>query len=171
VVASNLRQARQLAIGTRTPHRVVFSVPEQDPQLDTLPQEIWIQTKRVAQGATNYTGSENWVDVTDPKRLPDGVRIMSFSGKEPGAPPSASEMYCAEFNFRGQMTKSYFLPERQVSSISLYVHLQRIGEEVDPNEEDHRLTVNSVEILRLTGRVRTYDYGYGSPFATTEYRG
>ena len=68
------------------------------------------------------------------------------------------------------MTKSYFSSDRNVTSMSLYIHLERLGMDADPSVEKDRPLVNSVEVLRLTGRVRVYDYGYGSPFPTTEYR-
>lgn len=169
IVASTLRQARQLSIATRTPYRVVFNVPDQDPQLDTLPQEIWIEAVQPQQ-STKLGGQDNWVEVTDPKRLPGGVRIKSFNAEEPGD-QGTSTLFYAEFNFRGQMTKSYFSSDRNPTSMSLYVHLERLGEKVDEAVEEERPHVHSVEVLRLTGRVRTYDYGYGHPFPTTEYRG
>ncbi|MFH1739515.1 MAG: prepilin-type N-terminal cleavage/methylation domain-containing protein [bacterium] len=161
IVASNLRQARQLAIATRIPHRVVFNVsPQEDQSTYPLPQEVWLEKKEAG----------NWVEVSDPKRLPKGAVIVSFNGKNPGD-GSNSTVYYAEYNFRGQMTKSYFSSDATPESLSLYVHLERVGVGVDPNEEEQRPEANSIEVLRLTGRVRTYDYGYGHPFPTTEYHG
>ena len=160
IAASNLRQARQLAIATRIPHRVVFNVPSADSEGFDLPQEVYIEKKE---------GSE-WIQVSDPKRLPQGAVIASFSGSPPGDNGN-STVYYAEFNFRGQMTKSYFSSDSAPTSMSLYVHLKRVGDEVDNDVEEDRPRMNSIEVLRLTGRVRIYDYGYGQPFPTTEYQG
>ena len=169
IVASNLRQARQLAIATRISHRVVFSVPKSDPQLGDLPQEVWIERLDDLQ-SPKAGQQDSWVQVTDPKRLPAGAGINSFSGRKT-ADTGTSPLFYAEYNFRGQMTKSYFANDRNPTSMSLYVHLARAGDTADPAAEDNRSLVHSVEVLRLTGRVRTYDYGYGQPFPTTEQRG
>jgi len=168
IVASTLRQARQVAIATRTPHRVVFSVPDQDPTLDPLPEEVWIE--KADSGRAGTQASIKWVEVTDPKRLPGGAVITDFNGEVPGDGGN-SQVYYAEFNFRGQMTKCYYSSDQQPTSLSLYIHIKQFGVEVDPGVKEERDLVYSVEVLRLTGRVRTYDYGYGHPFPTTEYRG
>ncbi|HPA45603.1 MAG TPA: prepilin-type N-terminal cleavage/methylation domain-containing protein [bacterium] len=161
ITASNLRQARQLAIATRVSHRVVFNVPSQDStESSPLPQEVWVEKWE----------DGKWIPVSDPKRLPSGAAITSFNGREPGNGTN-STVYYAEFNYRGQMTKCYFSSDATEGSMSLYIHLARIGDEVDPGNEEERVLANSIEVLRLTGRVRVYDYGYGVPFPTTEYRG
>ncbi len=170
IVASTLRQARQVAIATRSPHRVVFSVPAQDPSLDPLPQEVWIEKAVNEPLKIGSQRTAKWIEVTDPKRLPGGAVITDFNGKEPGDSGN-STVYYAEFNFRGQMTKCYYSSDQQPTSMSLYIHVQQFGTQVDPDAQNERLAANSVEVLRLTGRVRTYDYGYGHPFPTTEYRG
>jgi len=162
ITASTLRQARQLAIATRISHRVVFNVPQQGSLQEKipLPQEVWIE--KLENG--------KWIPVSDPKRLPSGAAITSFNGREPGSGTN-STVYYAEFNYRGQMTKCYFSSDATAESMSLYIHLARVGDNVDPKKEDQRTLANSIEVLRLTGRVRVYDYGYGVPVPTTEYRG
>ncbi len=170
IIAASLRQARQLAIATREPHRVVFSVPDVTDLSNPLPQEVWIEVLKKSRDPRG--GSvENWVEVTEGKRLPDGVQIISFNDTKPGDRGN-SRLYYAEFNFQGQMAKHRFSSDPlKTPSLALYIHLARVGQEPDPGVAEDRLLVSSVEVLRLTGRVRTYDYAYGTPFPTTEYRG
>ncbi|MFH1740336.1 MAG: prepilin-type N-terminal cleavage/methylation domain-containing protein [bacterium] len=172
IVASNLRQARQLAIATRTPHRVVSDnyIPVgAGQQTHYIRNDLWIEKRE----------SGAWIQVSDPKSIPLGVCIVSFGGRDPRGEPYefAGKRVCdyAEFNFRGQLTGFYCSVDRSPIAASLYIHLCRLPPYtmylVNFPLEEHRSEVHSIEVLRLTGRVRTYDYGYGDPFPFTECEG
>jgi len=136
------------------------------------------------------SNAPNAYQVTDEKSLPDGVTI---AGLDQTVTPGVDEfpsLFYFEYNPRGQLESVYF--EGQEDEVGPYrypavIHLIRDNErfEIDgenltyrkiqggirgvdfSSESDNfqeRFKVQTIEVVRLTGKVRTYPYGYQDPW-------
>ncbi|MGC9327394.1 MAG: pilus assembly FimT family protein [Candidatus Hinthialibacter sp.] len=139
----------------------------------------------------------NAYELTDPENFPDGILIADVDGRVPGYGGNPT-VICVEFNSRGAIQKVYFAGRESqtlYNEIQPVFHLIRIGEVFNlgtergdyidvlgemnnrklewtnpPTEESlERNKVQTVEIIRLTGKTRTYDYAIMNPWPLDEF--
>jgi len=137
----------------------------------------------------------NAYQVGDPVYLPDNVMIAGLDGRIPGV--NSPSVFYIEFNSRGGVRKVYFQGEENstgVMEIAAVIHLARDNETIirsnnpvpyeavinnaDASEyrfeptpgvnANERYKVNTIEVVRLTGKTRIYDFGYQDPWPFDE---
>ncbi|MBN2329406.1 MAG: prepilin-type N-terminal cleavage/methylation domain-containing protein [Candidatus Omnitrophica bacterium] len=139
----------------------------------------------------------NAYELTDPQNFPDGILIADVDGRIPGYRGNPNTI-CVEFSPRGSIQKVYFAGQESqtlYNEIQPVFHLIRTGEVFDlrsergdytnvldemndqklewanpPTEESlERNKVQTIEIIRLTGKTRTYDYAIMNPWPLDEF--
>lgn len=130
----------------------------------------------------------NVIELSDRQDLPDGVMIGDVDGRTPGAHGEPGVFYI-EFDARGAVRKVYFSGEEDTPANNLapVIHLTRDGEIFSIGGEtgdyftalgntgdnsirwgrddaQERYKVSTVEVVRLTGRTRVYDYAVLGPW-------
>ncbi len=148
------------------------------------------------EAAVHVAGSRdlvvNTIELTDPEYLPDAVMVGDLDGRTPGV--GNPEVFYIEFNTRGSISNVYFEGEEtstNYNEIAPIIHLTRDGEVflVGGNSYDYadvikradtnnfqwgkdaaieRYKVTTLEVIRLTGRVRRYGYAIMSPWLLDE---
>lgn len=139
----------------------------------------------------------NAYPLTDPETFPDGIMIADVDGIIPGLGTNPRVFY-VEFNARGAIEKVYFdgkEAQTLYNQIQPVIHLAKAGEVFDigskhgdysesmekmsssslkwenpPSEESkQRYKVQTIEIVRLTGKTRIYDYAVMNPWPIDEF--
>ncbi|MEW6234289.1 MAG: prepilin-type N-terminal cleavage/methylation domain-containing protein [Candidatus Omnitrophota bacterium] len=136
----------------------------------------------------------NAYEIGDPDSLPDGVSIADVDGLIPGDGGNA-EIFYIEFNPRGAVSKVYFQgkeAETNYNEIAPVIHLTRDnetfaieGESGDyewalsqagsaailfdgGDDQNERYKIQTVEVVRLTGKTRFYDFAVMNPWPLDE---
>ncbi len=136
------------------------------------------------------TGPNAW-QVAEPDFLPDYVTIADVDGRIPGA-GNNPEIFYIEFNPRGSIGKVYFDGEESsttYNAIAPVIHLTRDNEVFtfgdntgdyefalqngsdttwDEPDAKERYKIQTVEVVRLTGKTRFYDYAILNPWPLDE---
>ncbi len=145
---------------------------------------------------SNSNDLPNAKPLNDPQKFPDGVMVADLDGLIPNLGSNAQIFYI-EFNSRGAISKVYFDGKEQTTTSNLIapvIHLARDSEMfmiddtsgdytdsigsfssskmkwVDPPSElnQERYKVQTIEIVRLTGKTRVYDYAIMNPWPMDE---
>jgi len=136
----------------------------------------------------------NAYEIGDPDNLPDGVSIADVDGLIPGDGDNA-EIFYIEFNQRGAVSKVYFQgkeTETNYNEIAPIIHLTRDSETFtidgasgdyawalkqsgnnailfkDGADKNERYKIQTVEVVRLTGKTRFYDFAVMNPWPLDE---
>ncbi len=141
--------------------------------------------------------SSNAYALSDPETFPDGLAIADVDGIVPGLNQNPSVFY-VEFNTRGSIEKVYFDGKETTTlynAIQPLIHVVRAGETFEigqdygdyvkmldnfgktsmnwsnpPSEENKaRYKVQTIEVVRLTGKTRVYSYAVMNPWPIDEY--
>lgn len=137
---------------------------------------------------------ENAYALNEPETFPDGIMITDVDGIVPGM-GTAPQIFYIEFNARGSIEKVYFdgkEAETNYNQIQPVIHLAKTGEifkvgsktgdytslkgqfssvTFDPMTEEskERYKVQTIEVVRLTGKTRVYDYAIMNPWSIEEF--
>lgn len=152
------------------------------------PGVIWTEGKKSE--LKNYSDAGNIVEITDRDRLVDGVMVVDVDGKQ--TKTDKVQLLYIEFNSRGQVDNVYFEGGEKGNHnlIAPVLHITRSNESFEINKQrysywnltesilkstsfsdaaqaenaNQRYKVQTLEVVRLTGRTRRYDYGVFSPW-------
>lgn len=139
----------------------------------------------------------NAYELTEPEVFPDGIMIADVDGVVPGT-GGKSAIFYVEFNTRGAIAKVYFDGEEETTTYNYYqpvIHVAKAGEVFDigtkhgdylslksdfssskmkwadpmTEESKARYKVQTIEVVRLTGKTRVYDYAIMNPWPIDEF--
>ncbi len=157
---------------------------------------IWREAKRQQQYEFDVevpagTGTRDTIPnaylVGDPDYFPEAVMIADVDNRFPGIGGNP-EVFYVEFSPRGSIRKVYFQgeePTTNYNEIAPIIHIARAGEMFTINGKDYdylaatqvnlpeddqqeRYKVQTLEVVRLTGRTRLYDYAIMNPWPIDE---
>ncbi|MFB3785832.1 MAG: Tfp pilus assembly protein FimT/FimU [bacterium] len=139
--------------------------------------------------------TSNAYPVGDTAYFPDGIMVADVDGRIPGLDGN-SQVFCIEFNARGSIAKVYFQGEEAATTynaIAPVIHLARDSEvfsvagqtgdykfasgkagskslQWGAEDANERYKVQTIEVVRLTGRTRSYNYAILNPWPLDEWK-
>jgi prepilin-type N-terminal cleavage/methylation domain-containing protein len=159
---------------------------------------VWVEGKRsqeyyFSDNAYNIDRNlANAYETTEVEYFPDGIMIADLDGNIPGI--DSPKTFYIEFNSRGAISKVYFEGGEKTTtsnSIAPIIHIARDGEvfSVDGTSMDYtraissldssklqaggdyakeRFKIQTIELIRLTGKSRVYDFAIFNPWPIDE---
>lgn len=135
---------------------------------------------------------DNAYPTTDIEYFPDGLMIADVGGIVPGI--DAPKTFYFEFDSRGTLSKIYFEGQEKTTTpntIAPVIHVARDGEIIKVGDRTYdyyefsnsanieslkagnedareRYKVSTIEVIRLTGKTRIYNYGIFDPWPNDE---
>jgi|GEM_PF-1954257 prepilin-type N-terminal cleavage/methylation domain-containing protein len=157
---------------------------------------IWIEAKNkqqfnfdvdIPQGTRSSDKLANAYMIGDPDYFPDSVMITDVDNRFPGLGNEPSIFY-VEFSPRGAISKVYFHGQEATTTYNLIapvIHMARESEiltlngkeyeykaatgiQIPDNDKNERYKIQTLEVIRLTGRTRMYDYAILNPWPLDE---
>lgn len=139
--------------------------------------------------------TSNAYPVGDTAYFPDGIMVADVDGRVPGLDGN-SQTFCIEFNARGTVAKVYFQGEESrttYNAIAPVIHLARDSEvfsitgqtgdykfalgkagsktlQWSGEDANERYKIQTIEVVRLTGRTRSYNYAILNPWPLDEWK-
>lgn len=194
MIDAKLKQTRQMAIAMRQSRRLVINTDDPGNGMKIWvegkrSEGSKVEPKFYEDQASRYFDQKepNKYVIGDEDKITEDVAIADVAGFEPNG-----NVYI-EFNARGQVAKVYFSGEEQDNSANNkqpIIHLSRVNEvfEIDGervsyedgaggefadltwehDDANERYKVHTLEVVRLTGRTRKYDYGIFAPWPTDQ---